>query len=309
MAIAVQPFEGTYTLDSNHSSFQFAVSHLNLSTFRASFTDVDARLLADGGELVLEGRARVESLSIVDPDFRAHVVHGADFFDSDAHPSITFRSTDVGHELAAAAPRRRRCARLAGRDHRTPRAREDGRMRLLAINGSLRRHSYNAALLAAASAECPPDVEFVVWRGLAHVPAYDEDVDTMPPPSSVAALRAELARADAVLVSTPEYNASVPGALKNALDWASRPYPTNVLRGKPVSVIGASIGLFGALGAQTELRKVLSSIGASVVGEGLSVPLAHDAFDGEGRLREPELARALRRTVRELSSTPIERAA
>ena len=95
MATAVQPFEGTYELDPNHSSFQFEVEHLNLSTFRASFAEIDARLVADDGTLVLEGEARAGSLSITDPAFREHVVHGADFFEADAHPLITFRSTRV----------------------------------------------------------------------------------------------------------------------------------------------------------------------------------------------------------------------
>ena len=95
MAIAVQPFEGTYELDPNHSSFQFEVDHLNLSTFRASFAEIEARLAEDDGVLVLEGQARAESISIVDPEFREHVVHGADFFEADVHPLITFRSTSV----------------------------------------------------------------------------------------------------------------------------------------------------------------------------------------------------------------------
>ena len=182
-------------------------------------------------------------------------------------------------------------------------------MRLLAISGSLRRGSYNAALLDAAAAECPADVEFVVWRSLAAIPAYDEDVDTMPPPLPVAALRAEIERADAVLIATPEYNASVPGALKNALDWVSRPYATNVLRNKRVAVIGASTGLFGALAAQAELRKVLKAIGASVVDAAVPVPVAHSAFTPGGRLRDYELALALRRTVHELLEQAVDRAA
>jgi polyisoprenoid-binding protein YceI len=95
MAVAVHPFEGTYELDPNHSSFQFEVEHLNLSTFRASFAEIDARLADDDGALVLEGQARAESISIVDPEFRQHVVHGADFFDAGVHPLITFRSTSV----------------------------------------------------------------------------------------------------------------------------------------------------------------------------------------------------------------------
>jgi len=181
-------------------------------------------------------------------------------------------------------------------------------MRLLAISGSLRRDSYNAALLDAAAAECPAGVEFAVWRGLADVPAYDEDLDVEPAPRPVVALRAELERADALLFATPEYNASVPGALKNALDWASRPYSANPLRHKRVAVIGASTGLFGAVWAQAELRKVLRAIGASVVEAGVSVPGAHAAFVAEG-LRQPELAHALRRVVRELVGETVERAA
>jgi chromate reductase, NAD(P)H dehydrogenase (quinone) len=182
-------------------------------------------------------------------------------------------------------------------------------MRILAISGSLRRGSYNAALLAAAAAERPPGVEFVVWRGLAGVPAYDEDRDVEPAPRPVAALRAEIERADAVLIATPEYNASVPGALKNALDWASRPYSANPLRHKRVAVIGASTGLFGAVWAQAELRKVLKTTGASVIEAGLSVPAAHSAFTTDGRLREPELALALRRIVHELLEETAQRAA
>jgi len=122
-------------------------------------------------------------------------------------------------------------------------------------------------------------------------------------------LRAEIERADALLIATPEYNASVPGALKNALDWASRPYSANPLRHKRVGVIGASTGVFGAVWAQAELRKVLRTMGASVLEAGLSVPAAHSAFTAGGRLREPELARALRRIVQELLEETVERAA
>ena len=182
-------------------------------------------------------------------------------------------------------------------------------MRLLAISGSLRRGSYNAALLDAAAAERPTGVELVVWRGLADVPAFDEDLDITPAPRPVAALRAEIEQADAILIATPEYNASVPGALKNALDWVSRPFSANPLRHKRVAVIGASTGLFGAVWAQAELRKVLSTMGASVLEAGLSVSGAQSAFTAEGRLREPELALDLRRIVYELLEETVERAA
>ena len=120
-------------------------------------------------------------------------------------------------------------------------------MRLLAISGSLRRRSYNSALLAVAAASCTPAAEFVVWRGLADIRPYNEDLEETPPP--VAELRRQIARADAVLIATPEYNGSIPGALKNALDWASRPFPDNCLRGKPVAVIGASTGAPWTIGA------------------------------------------------------------
>jgi chromate reductase, NAD(P)H dehydrogenase (quinone) len=187
------------------------------------------------------------------------------------------------------------------------RADQDGLMRLLAISGSLRRGSYNSALLDAAAADCLPNVEFVVWRGLADVPAYSEDLDVVPP--AVAALRGEIARSDGVLIATPEYNHSVPGALKNALDWASRPFPDNQLRGKPVAVVGASTGLFGAVWAQAELRKVLMAIGANVLPAELPVASAETAFTTDGRLREPRLAAALRQIVYELLEHTARRAA
>ena len=182
-------------------------------------------------------------------------------------------------------------------------------MRLFAISGSLRRGSYNAALLDAAAADCPTGVEFVVWRGLADLPAYDEDIDVEPAPRPVAALRAEIERADALLIATPEYNASVPGALKNALDWVSRPFAANVLRGKPVAVIGASTGLFGAVWAQAEVRKILGAIGAQVDGREVPVARAHEAFGPDGRLRDPERAALLRAIVRDLVRPEAQRAA
>jgi chromate reductase, NAD(P)H dehydrogenase (quinone) len=171
-------------------------------------------------------------------------------------------------------------------------------MRLLAISGSLRRGSYNSALLHAAAAACVRTAQFVVWRGLADIPPYNEDLRDTPTP--VAKLRREITNAEAVLIATPEYNGSVPGALKNALDWASRPLPDNCLRRKPVAVIGASIGMFGARWAQAELRKVLQTIGASVLDTELPIAAADKAFTANGRLRDPELSRALCSIVSEL---------
>ena len=165
-------------------------------------------------------------------------------------------------------------------------------MRVLAISGSLRQGSYNAALLRAAAAECPTSVEFVTWRGLAAIPAFNEDVEH-PPPPEVASLRSEIARADAVLVATPEYNGSVPGALKNALDWASRPAGANPLDGKSVAVVGASQGVFGAIWAQAEARKILRAMGADVDPRALLVARAGRAFTADGGLRDADLAATL----------------
>ena len=166
-------------------------------------------------------------------------------------------------------------------------------MRVLAISGSLRRDSQNTMLLRAAAEQLSPGVELVLWDGLRDVPPYDQDDDVEPAPAAVAALRTAVAEADAVLIATPEYNSSVPGALKNALDWASRPIATNVFRNKPVAVIGSSAGVFGAVWAQAELRKVLAAMGARVAEVELAVGRASEKFDADGRLLDEEIRREL----------------
>lgn len=157
--------------------------------------------------------------------------------------------------------------------------------------GSLRRDSYNRRLLDAAARELPDDARLEVYQKLAEIPAYDDDA---PAPEAVVAVRQAITAADAVLVATPEYNASLPGQLKNVLDWASRPWPDNCLRGKPAAVIGASTGLFGAVWAQAEVRKVLSTTGARVVDEELPVGQVDSAFDEDGGLSDPGLRSKLR---------------
>src|SRR5215213_545113 len=173
-------------------------------------------------------------------------------------------------------------------------------MRVLGLSGSLRRDSHNRALLRAAAAELRPDAELVEWDRIAELPAYDEDLDGAFAPEPVRALREAIAGADALLIATPEYNASLPGALKNALDWASRPYATNPLRGKPTAVVGASTGLFGAVWAQAEARKVLATIGANVLERELPVGQVHDAWASDGTLLDPDLRAALSEIVGEL---------
>src|SRR3989440_7742856 len=170
-------------------------------------------------------------------------------------------------------------------------------MRVLGISGSLRRDSYNSALLAAAAELFPEDAELEVWDGLKAIPPYDEDDDVNPAPPAVALLRDALAGADAVLLATPEYNSSVPGQLKNAIDWASRPIATNVLRNKPVAVVGASTGAFGAVWAQAELRKVLAATGARVVEGEVAVGHAAQRFDEQARLNDASLLEQLQEVV------------
>ncbi len=176
-------------------------------------------------------------------------------------------------------------------------------MRILALSGSLRRGSHNRALIRAAAMELPPGVTLEEWDGLASLPAFDEDLEQGGDPEPVAAFKRAVDEADAVLISTPEYNASMPGALKNALDWASRPYATNVFRGKPAAVVGASTGLFGAVWAQAEARKVLKYLGAEVFDEELPVGMCETAFGEDGCLGDPDQQARLARIIRELASS------
>jgi chromate reductase, NAD(P)H dehydrogenase (quinone) len=173
--------------------------------------------------------------------------------------------------------------------------------RILGISGSLRRDSHNTNLLRAAAEAAGPDAELEVYDGLKAIPPYDEDDDVHPRPASVARLNEAIASADAVLFSTPEYNASIPGQLKNAIDWVSRPVATNVLRNKPVAVVGASTGAFGAVWAQAELRKVLATLGARVIDLELPVPHAHTRFDDDG-LTDDEVREGLADAVNALAS-------
>ena len=174
-------------------------------------------------------------------------------------------------------------------------------MKVLAISGSLRADSHNSKLLRAAVDLFPADVEVEIWDGLKDVPPYDEDDDVDPAPQAVGAFRAALAGADAVLFSTPEYNSSIPGQLKNALDWASRPYATNVLRNLPVAVVGASTGAFGAVWAQAELRKVLGAAGARVVDGEVILGHADRKMDEDGVLLDEEIRAQLVEVISDLA--------
>jgi chromate reductase len=184
-------------------------------------------------------------------------------------------------------------------------------MRILGISGSLRRGSHNRRLLRAAGDALPPGAVLTEWDGLRDLPAFDEDLESTPP-APVQELLDAIEEADALLIATPEYNASLPGALKNALDWASRPFPDNVLRDKPAAVIGASTGLFGAVWAQAEVRKVLKTSGAHVLESELPVGMADAAFAETGELADPDLAARLEDLLSDLArevAAPVEQAA
>jgi chromate reductase len=159
-------------------------------------------------------------------------------------------------------------------------------IRILGLSGSLRAGSHNTSLLRAAAQSLPAGVELAIYDGLRDLPHYDADLDAAGTSPAVAALRAAVAEADGVLIATPEFNGSIPGALKNALDWASRPYGAGALRAKPVAVVGASTGQFGAAWAQADVRRVLGVIGADVIDGELPVGRAADAFAPDGHLAE-----------------------
>jgi len=163
-------------------------------------------------------------------------------------------------------------------------------MRILGISGSLRRESWNSKLLRTAGELLPHFVEFEVWDELKAVPPFDEDDELGPAPAAVASLREAVARADAIVFATPEYNASIPGQLKNAIDWLSRPVVSTPLRNKPVVVVGASLSAFGAVWAQAELRKVLATAGAAV-------GHAPAKFDASGVVVDEELRDQLREAL------------
>jgi chromate reductase, NAD(P)H dehydrogenase (quinone) len=167
-------------------------------------------------------------------------------------------------------------------------------VKVLAVSGSLRAGSHNTSLLRSAADAAPEGVEVELWEGVGDLPVYDQDLEGSDLPDAVLRLREDWGSADAILFATPEYNGSVPGGLKNAVDWASRPVRESALTNRNVAVIGASTGQFGAMWAQAELRKILGIAGARVIGDELPVTRAHEKFDAHGRLLDGELHERLR---------------
>jgi chromate reductase len=186
-------------------------------------------------------------------------------------------------------------------------------MRVLGLVGSLRAGSMNRALMDAAREMAPAlGMEIEVFGRLREVPPYDADVDAQGDPEPVAALKAAIRGADALLIASPEYNYSVPGVLKNAIDWASRPPPETPLRGKPAAIMGASTGISGTMRMQYHLRQVLLSTGTQVLlSPEVIIPRAAERFH-EGSLADEstrELIRkqlaAFREWTLRLSAVPI----
>lgn len=163
-------------------------------------------------------------------------------------------------------------------------------MRLLGISGSLRAGSHNTAILRAAARLLPDGAELDIYGELESLPPYNQDRDTGSPPEAVAALRELIDQSDGVLFATPEYNGTMPGQMKQVVDWGSRPYGSGAaLFGKLAAVIGASITDYGAIWAQDHLRKALGIAGARVLAGELPLAKAPERFDSDGVLVDLEI--------------------
>ena len=170
---------------------------------------------------------------------------------------------------------------------------------ILGIVGSLRRESYNRSAMRAAAELVPPGARIEVF-GLDGIPPFNEDVEQRPP-AEVVELKRRVRAADALLFATPEYNYSIPGVLKNAIDWASRPYGDSAWAGKPAAIMGASVAQIGTARAQYHLRQVFVFLDVHAVNQPeVMIGNADDKFDGEGRLTDARTREAIRQLLRNL---------
>jgi chromate reductase, NAD(P)H dehydrogenase (quinone) len=173
---------------------------------------------------------------------------------------------------------------------------------IAAISGSLRSAAWSRSLLRAATRRQPAEVRLTVWNGLGEVPLFNEDTEE-PVPAGVADMRQLIQGSDAVLIATPEYNRAIPGVMKNALDWLSRPYGTSVLIGKPVAVIGTSVLPSGAASARSEVERIVSLIGADLVEADLAIGQVHTRLGAEGEISDPALAARITELLLRLASS------
>lgn len=174
-------------------------------------------------------------------------------------------------------------------------------LRVLGIAGSLRAGSYNRALLRAAG-ELLPEGMVLETAEIADLPAYNDDVNAQGPPPAVVELKSRIAAADALLIATPEYNYSIPGVLKNAIDWLSRP-PNPPLSGKPTAIMGASTGMVGTARAQYHLRQVGVFTNMLILNRPeVLIPRAQEKFNERGELTDERTRDAVRRLLEALKS-------
>ena len=167
-------------------------------------------------------------------------------------------------------------------------------LRFLGVAGSLRRASYNRGLIRAASEVAPVGTEVVPYD-LADIPMFNADVEAEGDPPAIADFKRAIAAVDALLIATPEYNHCVPGVLKNAIDWASRPARQSVLTGKPVAIMGASTGSGATARAQAHLRDGLAYTNGFVLPlPEVLVGLARERFDDDGNLTDPDTREEVR---------------
>jgi NAD(P)H-dependent FMN reductase len=175
-------------------------------------------------------------------------------------------------------------------------------IKVLALVGSLRAASVNRQIAELAAEVAPDGVTVTVFGGLGELPFYNEDIDNdANVPASVTALRAAAADADAALVVTPEYNGSIPGVLKNAIDWLSRPFRNSALKDKPLAVIGGSMGQYGGVWAQDETRKSFGVAGPRVV-ESIKLSVPFQSLDGKHPREHAELVSNVRDAVGKLAA-------
>jgi len=161
----------------------------------------------------------------------------------------------------------------------------DPKIKILGFAGSLRKQSYNRAILAAALEMAPENTTLEIFD-LEGIPAFNQDLE-LQPPDKVKEFKTRIRAADAILIATPEYNYSIPGVLKNAIDWASRPYGDNAFDGKPVGVMGASVGMLGTARAQYHLRQSFVFLNMHPLNQPeMMLPFVQDKVDSNGRLTD-----------------------
>jgi len=176
---------------------------------------------------------------------------------------------------------------------------------LLGIAGSLRKKSYNKAILRAALGLLPENAKMDIFD-LEGIPPFNQDLEEQPP-KKVKEFKEAIRSADAILIATPEYNYSIPGVLKNAIDWASRPYVENAFKGKPVAIMGASIGMLGTARAQYHLRQCLVFLDMYPInGPEVMVPFAHEKIDDSGKLTDEKAIGLIRELIKNLVDWTIQ---